>query len=63
MLTDDDLEPRKRAGRPRVLDAMSVDELNGYVTDLKAEITRVEAAIEAKRAHMAAMSALFKTPD
>jgi uncharacterized small protein (DUF1192 family) len=63
MLTDDDLEPRNRPKKPKPLDSMSVDELNAYVADLKAEIDRVEAAIEAKQAHRRAMAALFKTPE
>ncbi len=63
MLTDDDNEPRNRPRKPRPLDNMSIDELKQYVVDLKDEIVRVEAAIQAKEAHKAAMAALFKTPE
>jgi uncharacterized small protein (DUF1192 family) len=59
----DDLEPQKQAKRPKPLDTLSIDELKDYVTELKAEIVRVEAAITAKQAHMAAMAALFKKPE
>jgi uncharacterized small protein (DUF1192 family) len=59
---DDDLEPRTRAKKPKPLDNMSVDELKAYVAELQAEILRVEAAINAKQTHMAAMDALFKKP-
>ena len=41
---------------------MSVDELKTYIAELKAEITRVETAMKAKEAHIAAVSALFKKP-
>jgi uncharacterized small protein (DUF1192 family) len=63
MLTDDDTEPRNRPKKPKPLDNLSIDELKQYVVDLKDEIIRVEAAIKAKEAHKAAMSALFKTPE
>jgi uncharacterized small protein (DUF1192 family) len=58
----DDLEPQKQTRKPKLLDDMSIDDLKEYVVNLKAEIARVEAAIKAKQAHMAAMDALFKKP-
>ena len=58
----EDLEPQKPVQKPKQLDGMSIDELRHYVADLKEEIVRVEAAIKAKEAHKAAVSALFKTP-
>jgi uncharacterized small protein (DUF1192 family) len=63
MLTDDDLEPRNTPKKPRPLDDMSIGDLEAYVAALRAEIARVEAAIEAKKAHKAAMDALFKAPE
>ena len=60
MLMDDDLEPRNGPKKPKPLDGMSVDELRDYIDALKAEITRVEATLSAKSAHMAAAAALFK---
>ena len=62
MLIDDDLEPKNRPKKPRPLDAMSVEDLEAYVAELKAEILRVEAAIAAKSAHRAAADAFFKKP-
>lgn len=62
MLMDDDLEPTNRPKKPRPLDGMSVEELRTYVDTLKAEIARVETAIAAKSAHLAAAAAFFKQP-
>ncbi len=56
----EDLEPRAKAKKPKPLDDLSVADLKDYVTALKAEIARVEAAIKAKQAHLEAMEALFK---
>jgi len=58
----EDLEPQKKAKKPKPLDDMSVGDLKEYVAALQAEIVRVEAAITAKQSHMAAMDALFKKP-
>jgi uncharacterized small protein (DUF1192 family) len=58
----EDLEPRKQTKKPKPLDDMSVADLKEYVAAMQAEITRVEAAIKAKQAHMEAMNSLFKTP-
>ncbi len=57
----DDLEPQKQPKKPKPLDGMSIDELKFYVVALQDEIKRVEAAIAVKKAHMQAVSALFKT--
>lgn len=49
-MDEEDLEPRPPKGlQPRVLDPLSIDELTGYIAELKAEIARVEAEIESKR--------------
>jgi uncharacterized small protein (DUF1192 family) len=58
----EDLEPRKQTKKPKPLDDMSVADLKDYVAAMQSEITRVEAAIKAKQAHMEAMNSLFKTP-
>ena len=58
----EDLEPRKQTKKPKPLDDMSVADLKEYVAALQAEIVRVEAAINAKQAHLEAMNSLFKTP-
>jgi uncharacterized small protein (DUF1192 family) len=59
--TDEDL-PRHKKPAPRDLSRMSVEELRDYVTELQAEITRVEAAIAAKRSVRDQADALFKRP-
>jgi len=61
MLTDDDLGPKTRQAKPRALDALSVPELRDYITQLNAEIARVEADIQKKEKHRAAMDSLFRT--
>ncbi|MGF1623814.1 MAG: DUF1192 domain-containing protein [Alphaproteobacteria bacterium] len=45
----------------RKLDALSVDDLRAYIADMKSEIARVEAAIEAKQAFRSRAEAVFKT--
>lgn len=60
MFNDDDLDPLTKRRKPRPLDNMSIAELEEYIEDLKAEITRVEADIVKKKAHKDAISSLFK---
>lgn len=60
MLFDDDLDPKTKKRKPRPLDLLSVPELKEYVTDLKAEIVRVEADIAKKEKSKSAAEALFK---
>ena len=55
----DELEPRKAKPKPRDLDAMSVEELKGYIAEMEAEIARVQAKIRAKEAHRAGAAGLF----
>ena len=58
----DEEEIRPKAawpGRPD-LGPKSIDELNGYIADLEAEIARVRAEIEAKQKHRAGIDSLFK---
>jgi uncharacterized small protein (DUF1192 family) len=57
----EDLEPRKKAPAPRDLDRMSIEELNEYIAAMEAEIARVRAKIEAKKAHLAGAASLFKS--
>ena len=61
MLFDEDAAKPKKPVAPRNLEKLSVDELEQYIRDLKAEIERVEAEIRAKRAHRDAASSLFKS--
>ncbi len=57
----DDLEPRKKPQGLKNLEPMSVDELQAYVQDMKAEITRAETEIAKKQAYAQAASGFFKT--
>lgn len=57
----EDLEPRTKRAKLRDLDAMGVKELEDYIVELKGEIERVEAKIEAKKAHLSGAAGLFKT--
>jgi uncharacterized small protein (DUF1192 family) len=58
----DDIEPLNQPKKPKPLDGMSIDELQAYVVALKAEIVRVEQAIAARKAHLDAVSSLFRKP-
>ena len=60
MMEPDDLEPRKKLVQPKDLSGFSVEELEQYIERMKAEITRAEAMIAAKRAHRGGAEALFK---
>jgi len=59
---DNDLEPKKKANGdfPRDLENISVDELEEYILELQAEITRVQGDIDKKQASKVAADAAFK---
>jgi uncharacterized small protein (DUF1192 family) len=57
----EELEPRKQKPQPRNLDVLSIEELNAYIEEMRAEIRRVEEKIAAKKAHMSAAAGLFKS--
>ena len=57
----EELEPQKKKPTPRNLDVLSVEELNNYIDEMKAEIRRVEEKIAAKKAHINAAAGLFKS--
>jgi uncharacterized small protein (DUF1192 family) len=57
----DDLEPHKAKPKLKNLGPMSIDELVGYVDELKAEIRRVEDDMARKKAHLNAAAGLFKS--
>ena len=44
----EDLEPRKKATKPKDLEAMGVEELESYLAELETEAVRVKAAIGGK---------------
>lgn len=57
---DEDIDPKTKRLKPRVLDSLSVADLENYIADMQAEILRVESDIAKKRAHKDAISGLFK---
>ncbi len=56
----EDLEPRKKAAKPKDLEAMGVEELDAYLAELEAEAARVKAAIEGKKSYLTGAQAFFK---
>jgi len=59
---EEEEKPRPRAFEKRVLDPLSLEELDDYIADLEAEIARCRAAIAAKKDHRGAADALFGKP-
>jgi len=45
----------------RDIEALSIEQLQEYISELKAEIERVEADIAAKKSHANAAEAFFKS--
>jgi uncharacterized small protein (DUF1192 family) len=58
---NDENEPRKKPPTFKDLERLSLDELDDYIAELKAEIVRTEEDIKKKKAKMAAASTFFKT--
>lgn len=56
---DEPLANRKKAFEPRLLDALSIAELESYIIDLKCEISRVEQAVAIKLRVRAGADSLF----
>jgi uncharacterized small protein (DUF1192 family) len=61
-IDDDDLQPRTARPKPKDLEPLSIEALEGYIGELEAEIGRVRAAIEAKRRQRSAADAFFRKP-
>jgi len=57
----EELEPKKQKPQPRNLDVLSIEELNAYIEEMRAEIRRVEEKIAAKKAHINAAAGIFKS--
>ena len=53
-------EGQKKPQSPRDLEPCSIDELEEYIVNLKAEIMRAKKEIEKKKAHHAAADSVFK---
>ncbi|HSR56052.1 MAG TPA: DUF1192 family protein [Alphaproteobacteria bacterium] len=61
MEDDDDIERQKaKSFEPKVFDTFSIEELNVYIGELKAEIARAEAAIEAKKGFRSSAEDVFR---
>lgn len=63
-MDEEELEPRPRPSQqsfaPRLLDDMSVEELEAYIRTMETEIERVRADIAAKKGHMSDAEAVFR---
>jgi uncharacterized small protein (DUF1192 family) len=55
-----DLEPRRKPAQPKDLTLMGIEELEGYIAELEAEIARVRVEITAKLGQRRGAEALFK---
>lgn len=63
MAFDEDIDPKTKRLKPRLLDALSVPDLRNYIGQLQAEILRVETEIAKKEKHLSAADALFRKKD
>jgi uncharacterized small protein (DUF1192 family) len=59
---DEDAAPKARKGRIQqlVLDSLGIAELENYIGELRAEISRAEAEIRRKQGHRSTADALFR---
>lgn len=63
MIFDDDAPPKRPQRLAQLpLDRLSVVDLDDYVAELRAEISRVEADIERKQSHRNAAESFFRKP-
>jgi uncharacterized small protein (DUF1192 family) len=63
MLNDEESRPKKQVFiDQRLLDPLSVADLNAYIDALRAEIARAEAAIAAKQGARGHADSFFKFP-
>jgi uncharacterized small protein (DUF1192 family) len=59
-MDEEELEPRRKPIQPKDLGLMGIEELEAYIAQLKAEISRVRVEITAKLGHRGGAEALFK---
>ena len=52
----DDLDPKQKKPQPRNLDAMNIEDLKEYAAALKAELARLDVAVQGRLARNAAMA-------
>ncbi len=57
---DDELEPQHQPKALKNLEPLSLDELKNYIQEMRDEIIRTEEEIKRKKAHMDAVSSVFK---
>ena len=57
----EDLEPLSKKPKPKDLDSLGVAELEDYLAELEAEMTRVREKLAAKKAYLSGADNLFKT--
>lgn len=57
---DKDNLPRNQPKKPKLLDNLSIEELEQGIVEMRDEIMRYEKEIAKKKAHKEAMSSLFK---
>ncbi len=58
---DEDLDPKKKKQALKNLEPMSLDELTAYIQSMEAEMVRVKAEIERKKAYLNAAATFFKS--
>ncbi len=59
-MDEEDLLPQTQKPKPKDLEPLSLEALGEYITELEAEIARVETEIEAKRIHRSGAEDLFR---
>ena len=61
MMDNDELDPIKKKPVKKDLSRMSVGDLNDYIVELRAEITRVETELAKKQKARAGADSFFKS--
>ncbi|MGB0576577.1 MAG: DUF1192 family protein [Alphaproteobacteria bacterium] len=59
-MDDEDDIVRPKDWTQRDIETLSIEQLEEYISELKAEITRVQTDIAAKKSHASAAEAFFK---
>jgi uncharacterized small protein (DUF1192 family) len=59
-MDEDEFLPPQKETLEKNLDAMSIEELEQYIADLRAEIARAQATIEARQQVRSGADAVFK---
>lgn len=61
MFDEEETRPKVDSFNPRILDRLSVEELEEYIEELKSEIARVESDIRSKKDSISAAESVFKS--